>query len=259
MMGGGATRPAAAFEPSRWRGRERRDAAQRASQPSLSARAWDSALRTTSEMKLRDRVAAGHMIASRLATTGTGATVVVAIPQGGVPIAAAIARRLRAPARVCLTTRVTVVDSPELSVGTLSCAGDVFLDPEVLAFLATTDDEVAAALRSCEARIDALTRDLAPWSVGSDLEGKDVLLVDDVIGTGNTILGTMEYLQTLHPGSVSVAAPVISRYAGTVLEEREIPYTTLLVSRQVPFDPRSCYSDFGRVDGRTCVNLLSSL
>lgn len=212
----------------------------------------------TSEMKLRDRVMAGHMIAGRIAGNCADVTV-VAIPHGGVPVAAAISRRLRVPAKVCLTTRIAVSGSPQLSVGTVSRVGDVYFDPELLAFVAASDDELAAALRACEAKIDGLARDLSPWSADSDLEDKDILLVDDVIGTGNTILGTMQYLQTLNPSSVSVAAPVISRYASAVLEERQITYTTLMVSRQVPFDPRSCYSNFGRVDEETCVNLLASL
>jgi putative phosphoribosyl transferase len=213
----------------------------------------------SNENKLRDRSSAGLLLAGQITVQNRDETVVVAIPHGGIPVAAAVSRTLRVPTKVCLTTRVALLDNPELSVGAMSCAGDTYLDSDLLGFLAASDEAVAVALPRCRAKLADISRELSQWSADPGLEGKNLLVVDDVIATGNSILGALHYLKRFNPRSVSVAAPVISRYASTLLTERNIDHTTMLVGKESEFKPRNHYSDFTAIDGATSVTILSSL
>ena len=211
------------------------------------------------EAKFRNRLSAGLLLASQIAPECRDETVIVAIPYGGIPVAAPISRQLNAPAMVCLTTRVALPDHPDLSVGTISHTGEVYLDLHMLDFLTASDEAIAGALQSCQTKIAGLSTELSRYAIDASLEGKDLLLVDDAVATGNTVLGTLQYLQTFQPSSVSVVAPVISPYAVAVLAERKIRCITMLVGGKYEFRPQGYYSDFARVDGPTCLDILGSL
>ena len=214
---------------------------------------------TTPSKIFRDRASAGLLLADNITVRTGGETVLVAIPYGGVPVAASISQRLQIPARVCMTTRLTLGQHPELSVGTTNCAGDVSLDARVLRFLAASDDEIAAAVQAGVTKLSAISDELSAWSIDSTSAGKCFLLVDDVVATGASALGAVQHLQQYEPRSISVAAPVVSRYASEVLAEQQITCMSLLVSSHPQFKPLHYYSTFSAVDGATSADMLASL
>lgn len=214
---------------------------------------------STIEEKFKDRSSAGRLLASQISQQSNDEAMIVAIPHGGIPVATTVAEILQLPLQVCFTTRIALDDNPELSVGAISFVGDTYLDSALLSFLAASHEAVANALPTFRAKLDGISNNLRHWGVDSSIDGKNVLLIDDVIATGNSIFGALQFLKKFNPRSVSVASPVISRYASAALAEQGIDHTTVLIGKESEFKPRNHYADFAPVDGAKSIDLLRSL
>src|SRR6516165_9309932 len=95
-------------------------------------------------MIFRDRIDAGRVLAERLARyTGQPDTIVLALPRGGVPVAAEVARVLRTPLDVFLVRKLGVPGQEELAMGALASGGVRVLNEEVVRALEVTPEELA--------------------------------------------------------------------------------------------------------------------
>src|SRR5687768_3997454 len=101
--------------------------------------------------RFSDRAGAGRVLARRLdGYRGRDDVVVLALPRGGVPVAAEVARELDAPLDVCVVRKLGVPGYPELAMGAIGAGGVRVLNPEVVADLDVADsqiEEVTAAER----------------------------------------------------------------------------------------------------------------
>jgi putative phosphoribosyl transferase len=159
-----------------------------------------------------DRAQAGAALAGRLAAyAGRPEVVVLALPRGGVPVAAPLATALGAPLDVLVVRKLGLPGQPELAMGALAGIGgavDVVLNQRVLdaarvpaADLAEVRATELAALRRREA---AFRRELPALPV----DGRTVVLVDDGAATGATVRAAVAALRRHRPGRVVVALPV---------------------------------------------------
>lgn len=152
-------------------------------------------------MRFRDRDDAGERLADAVVTAGLDLVdpVVLALPRGGVPVAAAVARRLGAPLDVFVARKVGAPGRPELGIGAVAEGG---------ATVGVGPDEPAAALARAELarRVEAYRGDRSLPA----LAGRDVVLVDDGLATGVTaeaaILGVRRCQP--RPRRVILAVPV---------------------------------------------------
>jgi putative phosphoribosyl transferase len=158
-----------------------------------------------------DRAAAGQMLARRLAQEKLPSPlVVVALPRGGVPVGAEVARLLHAPLDLLIVREIGAPWQRELAVGAV-VDGD---NPEVVVdevMCATTgadqayiDREAAAAWREIERRRQTYLRGRAPL----DLAGVTAVLVDDGIATGATMRAALKALRGRRPARIVLAVPV---------------------------------------------------
>ncbi|HEX6623950.1 MAG TPA: phosphoribosyltransferase family protein [Pyrinomonadaceae bacterium] len=168
-------------------------------------------------MRFTDPGAAGRELAEKVEARGSLAgAVVLAVARGGVPVAAEVAKRLRAPLDVVLVRRLLVPRGPEEPVCAVSVAGALVLDKELAARRAARDDDdkensalesfLAEALREFEARTRACRGDRPPL----DLSRRQVLLVDNGVRTGSTLRAVLRALRTREPARVVAAFPVAS-------------------------------------------------
>lgn len=167
-------------------------------------------------MRFTDPGAAGRELAEKIEARGSLAgAVVLAVARGGVPVAAEVAKRLRAPLDVVLVRRLLVPRGPEEPVCAVSVAGALVLDEELAARRAARDDDqensalesfLAEALREFEARTRACRGGRAPL----DLSRRVVVLVDNGVRTGSTLRAVLRALRTREPARVVAAFPVAS-------------------------------------------------
>lgn len=203
-----------------------------------------------------DRMAAGRDLATHLpAFADRPDVVVLALPRGGVPVAFEVARLLDAPLDIFVVRKLGVPDHPELAMGAIASGGTRVLNADVLEGLNVpleTLDEVAAQERETLTRQERLYRGDRP---APTLRGQTVILVDDGLATGATMLAAVRALRTHHPAKIVVAVPVaaaeICEMFTTEADE------TFCASTPVPFRSVSeCYGRFAQVSDGEVRELL---
>jgi len=157
----------------------------------------------------RDRTHAGQVLAALLRPYAHRPDVLVlALPRGGVPVAAVIARELQLPLDVFLVRKLGVPGQEELAMGALASDGVRILNEDVITALSISDDVIddvtAVEQRELERR-DRLYRDDRP---PPDVRGRTILLVDDGLATGSTMRAAIAALRRLQPAQIVVAVPV---------------------------------------------------
>lgn len=163
-------------------------------------------------MRFRDRVDAGRQLAERLTGyAGRADVTVLALPRGGVPVAAEVARALGAPLDVFLVRKLGVPGHPELAMGAIAEGGASVLSDDLIASLGvsrTQIEQVAARERQELERRQRQYRGARPPSV---LQDRTVILIDDGLATGSTMEAAILALRSLEPARIVVAAPVGAR------------------------------------------------
>jgi putative phosphoribosyl transferase len=159
-------------------------------------------------MRFRNRADAGRQLAAVLAGRKFNSPLVVALPRGGVPVAVAVASALDAPVEVFVARKVGAPRREEFGIGAVAERGAVVVDDAALRALgvsrAAFDRLVAKEHRELERRVRRYRGD-RPLP---DLEGRDVIVVDDGLATGVTAEAALRGLRTLHPRRLLLAVPV---------------------------------------------------
>lgn len=159
-------------------------------------------------MRFRDRDDAGRQLAARVADLQLADPVVLALPRGGVPVAAPVATALSVPLDVLVVRKVGAPGRPELGVGAVAEGLEDPVVSEIAAQLGLSRDDVK---RLAVTERDELLRRVSSYR-GSrplpDIVGKDVLLVDDGLATGVTAEAGLLALRAQRPRSLRFAAPV---------------------------------------------------
>ena len=160
-------------------------------------------------MRFRDRRDAGRHLAGRLASYEKRTDVLVlALPRGGVPVAAEVARILDVALDVFVVRKLGVPGHPELAMGAIANGGVRVLSADLIDELAISPaaiEAVAAREREELERRDRLYRgEREPPALG----GKAVIVVDDGLATGATMEAAVAALRLHAPARIIVATPV---------------------------------------------------
>jgi len=159
--------------------------------------------------RLRDRAAAGRLLAERLRDyAGRDDLIVLALPRGGVPVAYEIARALGAPMDVFVVRKLGVPGHEELALGAIATGGTRLLNKALVESLGLPAEWLEAIdakeRRELERRERAYRGERPP----PDLAGRTVILVDDGMATGSTMLAAVHAVRREGPARVVVAVPV---------------------------------------------------
>ena len=160
----------------------------------------------------RDRVDAGRRLAAELAPSyGSRPDVVVlALPRGGVPVAFEVARALAAPLDVFLVRKLGVPGHEELAMGAIASGGVRVVNRDVLNAMPLSDEAIDAV---AERELIELQRRERAYRAGRSppvINGKTVILIDDGLATGSTMLAAVSAMRALSPHWLVVAVPVAS-------------------------------------------------
>jgi predicted phosphoribosyltransferase len=160
----------------------------------------------------RDRAEAGRVLAEQLAAYADRPDVIVlALPRGGVPVGYEVAQALHAPLDVFLVRKLGVPGHEELAMGAVATGGVRVLNEQVVRALHIPEQVIDAVARwELEelARRERLYRgDRSP----PDVRGRTVILVDDGLATGATMLAAVRALRQQQPARIVVAVPIASR------------------------------------------------
>jgi putative phosphoribosyl transferase len=171
------------------------------------------------DVKFADLASAGRNLAPLLDNyLGSGKKVVVAIARGGVPVAFEVAKQLSAPLDIILIRRLLAPRGPGSQICAVNVCGTLVLDEELALpsaepktpleyFVADALEELALRERVCRGGRPTL-----------EVARKDVLLIDNGIHTGLTVLAAIRALRRMNPLRVVVAVPVAALSSRAAVE-----------------------------------------
>ena len=160
------------------------------------------------QILFKDRADAAAQLIPKIPLVDPDKLVVLGIPRGGVPIASQISVALHAPMDVLLIKKLTTPNNPEYAIGAVGLE-DSWIDEIQLISKEELDHQIQQARQLLRER-NRIYRNDRPFP---QLSGKVVLLVDDGIATGRTLLHAINIVRSNSPQAIWVAVPVSSREA----------------------------------------------
>ena len=167
-----------------------------------------------------DRAEAGRELAYHLDRfRGRPGLIILGLPRGGIPVAAEVARILHAPLEAFVVRKLGVPGHEELAMGAVASGGLRVLQPDLIAKLRIPPEQVEAVTRAESQEVlrrEKLYRGERPFP---DLSGETVILVDDGVATGSSMLAALKAIRQRGPATLIAAAPVMSREAFRALAQ----------------------------------------
>lgn len=204
----------------------------------------------------RNRTEAGRRLAAQLEEYRDLRPVVLAIPRGGVPVGAEVARALNAPLDIIVARKLGAPGQSELAIGATTAYGDVVIDEFLIRELEVEDAYLEAERRrqseEARRREERFRRVRPPV----DLSGRTAILVDDGLATGSTMQAAALSARRLGASRVVVAVPVASPEGAERLRrvsDRVISLHTPTYFGAVGF----YYQEFGQVTDDQVADILA--
>jgi len=207
-------------------------------------------------MRFEDRNEAGNLLADRLEKYQKTDAVILAIPRGGVPVASVISQKLKLPIELVLSKKIGHPFHKEYAIGAVT------LKSRILRILSEAAGEIP--LVYIEEETKRIRESLRKRYVGYygekeplSLKDKILIIVDDGIATGNTILSTIKMLTEEKPKKIVVAIPVAPP---DVIDKFEnSPFIDEVICLMTPFNFQAVgqfYQNFDQVDDMEVMQLL---
>jgi len=166
-------------------------------------------LRRTPTHTFRDRREAGCVLAEELASyRDKDGLLVFGLARGGVPVGWEVASALHAPLDVFLVRKLGVPQWTELAMGALASGGGVVMNDNVVSSLNISEEELRAVIDREAAELKRREQAYRGGRPLTDPRGKTVILVDDGIATGASMLAAVRAVRAAGPESIVVAVPV---------------------------------------------------
>ena len=155
-----------------------------------------------------DRHEAGKLLAALVQTTGgIRCDRVLAIPAGGVPVGRELAQALNAPLSLAIVRKIRIPGNTEAGFGAVTWDGRVRINETLVRALGLTAAEIRAATAETQQNVrDRIARFMSGKAF-PDLQGEHVIITDDGLASGFTMLATLESVWSFKPGTVIVAVP----------------------------------------------------
>lgn len=200
----------------------------------------------------RDRKEAGFLLAEKLIHYRNTNSVILAVPRGGVPIGYEIARKLQLPLDIVLSKKIGHPFNKEFAIGAISLDATI-VDEHPDVPNEYIEQEIIRLQKSLKEKYTLYRGHLSPISV----EGKTVILVDDGIATGNTLLACIAMLRKKKPSKIVVAVPVLP-YETIKIFEKNTDEFIYLMAPEYFRGVGGFYEEFQQVEDEEVIQMLSA-
>src|SRR3989338_8045493 len=204
-------------------------------------------------MLFKNRIQAGKKLAEKLAEYKNKKDILVlGIPRGGIEVASAVAKELNAELSVIITKKITYPSNPEFAVGAASL-GSYVIDEDYKHAEKRLKEDIKKLMSEIKSRYKKYTNGKIPI-----LKGKTIIIADDGLATGHTMLAAIKYARSKKPKKIIAAVPVSSQEAYESVKK----LADKIVCLDIPinfFAVGNFYQEFGQLtDGDVILYLKES-
>lgn len=171
------------------------------------------------EMVFKNRTEAGKILAVQLRQYQDKDALILALPRGGVPVAAQVASALNAELDVVITRKIGAPGNPELAIGSVIDDGSILLNESLVASLGVEKDFLENKIKQAKNEIAEYVKRYRGERPIPRIADRVVILVDDGIATGYTVLAAAKATLTKDPKKLIIAVPVAPRESVQELEQ----------------------------------------
>ncbi len=196
-----------------------------------------------------DRAEAALLLADQLTGYRGANAIILAIPRGGVPIGYGLAHSLQLPLELAMVKKIGHPSNPEYAIGAIAL-DEVAIDEEVSPQY--LEKEIKRIKGELQSRFQQFMGDRKP----TNLKGKMVIVVDDGIATGRTLIACVKSIRKKEPLRLIVAAPVASSHAASLLRPIVDEFVCPLVSPEF-YAVGQFYENFNQVSDEEVKALLT--
>lgn len=206
-------------------------------------------------MIFHNRKHAGQLLSKQLLKYKSEGSLVFALPRGGVPIGHEVANALGIPLNILLARKVGAPYQPELAVGAVCEDDEPIWNNTLMCQLGLQPDDLGKTLHGEYEKIKTQCNLFRASKVCPSVERKTVIVVDDGLATGATMLAAIKFLKKKKATKIIVAVPVASKKAVLKLKSKVNDFIIL----QEPEDLLAVgkwYKDFSQVSDEEVISIL---
>lgn len=212
-------------------------------------------------MIFADRIDAANKIAERLKTIvgkKKDNTIIVGIPRGGAIIAYEIAKSLGTKFSLVVVKKIPSPFDKELGIGAITEDGTIYLNKDLINELNVSDIYIKEVIKRLKKEIEKI---VSLYGLTKDrfkhFKDKDIVLVDDGIATGGTVIAAIKTIKKTKPNKVIIATPVVQK---DVLDEiySYVDHVISLNTVEILGAIGMFYLDFGQIEHEKVKEILNN-
>ncbi|PWA07394.1 phosphoribosyltransferase [Flavobacterium psychrotolerans] len=201
--------------------------------------------------ELKDRMEAGLLLSDKLKKYQDSDTIILAIPRGGVPVGYVIAKSLHLPLDIVLSKKIGHPNNKEFAIGAVSMNSLLINElPEVPN--SYIEDEIIRLRKVMQEKYERYMGNRKPL----EIKGKNVIVVDDGIATGNTLMVCINMLRKKEPKKIIVAVPVIPFETVAIFRQKADEFIYLMAPKYFT-GVGAFYEKFDQVEDDEVIRLLN--
>jgi predicted phosphoribosyltransferase len=205
----------------------------------------------------RDRFQAGELLAEKLQEyAGKGNVIVLAVPAGGVPVGYALAKEIAVPLDVVVVRKIQIPWNTEAGFGAITWDGKIVLNQALVEQLNLTEEEMKKAILRTKRNVQERLRMFRGQKSMPDLKDKVVVLVDDGLASGFTMLASARSVKERAPKKVIIAVPTASLGAIKLLAPEVDEIVCLNIRSGLSFAVADAYVNWYDLTDEEVTNIL---
>jgi len=204
----------------------------------------------------KDQISAGEKLAEKLEEYKKRNAIVLAIPRGGVATGYGLAKKLNFPLDIIVTRKIGAPDNPELAIGAVGeTKGSLWLNNDLISQLNVSQEYIDSEIKIQKQEIKRREKVYRQNRTALNLKDKVVILVDDGLATGATMIAAVREIRNFQPEKIIVAVPVAPDDTIEMLK-KEADEVISLHTPRLFFSVGQWYQNFKQYTDKEMIELL---